>query len=290
MRTSTECGQLAAEMRRLRERTGLSLAALGRRTPYSKSSWERYLNGKQPPPRQAVEALCAVAAEHPARLLALWELADAAWSGRGRPASAPVSVPDSVSVSTSGPASGSASGPASGPVSGVEPAAPCRRRAAVVVGALCVTLLAAAAASTGPALLRGSGPQASPAAESEKPVRNPGCAAAGCAGKDPLRMGCGGAGMVTTVLTGTAPGGRQLELRHGEMCQAVWVRASGLKAGDRVEVSVPGSPAPEELRVTDRDLGRYLATPMTPAAKGPAGARFCLTPGSPAEGGRVCFG
>ncbi|RSS69861.1 helix-turn-helix transcriptional regulator, partial [Streptomyces sp. WAC06614] len=74
--TPAECDRLAAELRRLRERTGLSLAALGRRTPYSKSSWERYLNGKQPPPRQAVVALCALAREHPAPLLALWELAD----------------------------------------------------------------------------------------------------------------------------------------------------------------------------------------------------------------------
>ncbi|MEU0275571.1 helix-turn-helix domain-containing protein, partial [Streptomyces sp. NPDC006307] len=69
----------------MREATGLSLAALAARTPYSKSSWERYLNGKTPVPRPAVEALCAMAMEPPERLLALWELADAAWSGRAAP-------------------------------------------------------------------------------------------------------------------------------------------------------------------------------------------------------------
>ncbi|MER6311075.1 helix-turn-helix transcriptional regulator, partial [Streptomyces sp. NPDC001657] len=69
-------------MRELRGRTGLSLAALAARTPYSKSSWERYLNGKKLPPRDAVEALCRLAGEPAGRLLALWELADAAWSGR----------------------------------------------------------------------------------------------------------------------------------------------------------------------------------------------------------------
>lgn len=77
-----ECERLAAELRALRERTGLSLAALGDRTPYSKSSWQRYLNGTKPLSRQAVEALCKLAKEPPGRLLALWELADAAWSGR----------------------------------------------------------------------------------------------------------------------------------------------------------------------------------------------------------------
>ncbi|MET9852298.1 helix-turn-helix domain-containing protein [Streptomyces sp. NPDC006450] len=271
MTTPAEGGQLAAEMRRLRERTGLSLAALARRTPYSKSSWERYLNGKQPAPRQAVEALCAVAGEQPTRLLALWELADAAWSDRGRPAA---EVP----------------GAEPGTRPRAEPAAPGRPWVAVAVGALCVAVLATASVL----LLRGAGRGADPAdpadPASEKPIRNPGCLAASCAGKDPLSMACGGAGMVTTALTATAPGGRQLELRHGELCQAVWVRASGLKDGDRVELSVPDGPAPQELRVTVRDVGKYVATPMVPAVEGPAGARFCLTPGSPAEGGRVCFG
>ncbi|MCC3652148.1 XRE family transcriptional regulator [Streptomyces sp. S07_1.15] len=78
-----ECARLAEELRELRKGTGLSLAALAERTPYSKSSWERYLNGKKQAPRQAVEALCRLAGERPERLLVLWDLADAEWSGRG---------------------------------------------------------------------------------------------------------------------------------------------------------------------------------------------------------------
>ncbi|MFF5444787.1 helix-turn-helix domain-containing protein [Streptomyces sp. NPDC012888] len=272
--TATECRQLAAEMRQLREATGLSLAALGRRTPYSKSSWERYLNGKQPPPRPAVEALCAVAGEHPARLLALWELADAAWSGRARPAPAGA---DGAREAATAPA------PPDPPVR----AAARRRRAAPAAVILCAGGLAAAVALV---LLPGSGPRSQAAAEPERPVRNPGCAAAACAGEDPLRMGCGGEGMVATVLTGKAPGGRELELRYGEYCRAVWVRASGLGAGDRVDLSVPDSPVPQVRRVTGQDAGQYVATPMAPAAGGPAGARFCLTPGDTGESGRVCFG
>ncbi|WP_256090352.1 helix-turn-helix domain-containing protein, partial [Actinacidiphila rubida] len=42
------------ELRVLTDRTGLSLSALAHRTPYSKSSWERYLNGKALPPQHAV--------------------------------------------------------------------------------------------------------------------------------------------------------------------------------------------------------------------------------------------
>ncbi|GGY13608.1 hypothetical protein GCM10010358_77340 [Streptomyces minutiscleroticus] len=56
-----ECAALAEGLRAVRARTGPSLVALAERTAYSKSSWERYLNGKKPVPRQAVEALCATA-------------------------------------------------------------------------------------------------------------------------------------------------------------------------------------------------------------------------------------
>ncbi|MCZ9342799.1 helix-turn-helix domain-containing protein, partial [Streptomyces sp. TRM76130] len=58
---STEQTRLTAALRELRARTGLSLAALAERTAYSKSSWERYLNGKILPPRQAVRELCRIA-------------------------------------------------------------------------------------------------------------------------------------------------------------------------------------------------------------------------------------
>ncbi|MFF4602012.1 DUF2690 domain-containing protein [Streptomyces sp. NPDC001339] len=82
LREGVESARLASGMRELRARTGLSLAALAAKTSYSKSSWERYLNGKKLPPRDAVEALCGLAGEPAGRLVALWELADAAWSGR----------------------------------------------------------------------------------------------------------------------------------------------------------------------------------------------------------------
>lgn len=75
------CARLAQELRRLRVRTGLSMAALAKETAYRKSSWERYLNGGQLAPRQAVESLCAMAGEPPERL-ECFEPATASKSGR----------------------------------------------------------------------------------------------------------------------------------------------------------------------------------------------------------------
>ncbi|KOU71817.1 hypothetical protein ADK57_10555 [Streptomyces sp. MMG1533] len=74
-----EARHLVEQLRGLKDRTGLSLAELARRTAYSKSSWQRYLSGTKQPPRGAVQALCRVAGADPARLLALWDLADPAW-------------------------------------------------------------------------------------------------------------------------------------------------------------------------------------------------------------------
>ncbi|BCK69103.1 hypothetical protein Srufu_030560 [Streptomyces libani subsp. rufus] len=77
--------QLVVQLRRLKDHSGLSLAALAARTPYSKSSWERYLNGKKLPPAGAVEALARLCGADATRLLALHEVAAQTWRA-GRPA------------------------------------------------------------------------------------------------------------------------------------------------------------------------------------------------------------
>ncbi|MFF4602013.1 helix-turn-helix domain-containing protein [Streptomyces sp. NPDC001339] len=71
--------QLVIQLRRLKDHSGLSLAALAAKTSYSKSSWERYLNGKKLPPREAVEALARVCGVDATRLLVLHEVAAQAW-------------------------------------------------------------------------------------------------------------------------------------------------------------------------------------------------------------------
>ncbi|MEU3527777.1 helix-turn-helix domain-containing protein [Streptomyces sp. NPDC038707] len=75
--------QLFVHLRRLKDRSGMSLTSLAARTGYSRSSWERYLNGKALPPRQAVEELARVTGADPTRLLALHEVAEEVWQQRG---------------------------------------------------------------------------------------------------------------------------------------------------------------------------------------------------------------
>ncbi|MCL8011716.1 helix-turn-helix transcriptional regulator [Streptomyces sp. AS02] len=77
-----EVRHFVEQLRQLKDRTGLSLVALGARTAYSKSSWQRYLNATQPPPRQAVVALCRVAGvgkDEAERFGVRWELAAQVW-------------------------------------------------------------------------------------------------------------------------------------------------------------------------------------------------------------------
>jgi len=288
-RGGVECSRLAAGLRELRARTGLSLAALAARTPYSKSSWERYLNGKKLPPRDAVEALCRLAGEPAGRLVALWELADAAWSGRGRSGAA--QVRDGGSAAAHGP--GRASAPGTAAVAAAGPPVdgeattrwappPARRVAGLVAGAGAggVALVAALAVWTavgahGP--VRGDVPET---------LQVTGCRAAACDGKDPESMRCDLPELVRTPVERTAAGGEQVQLHYGTVCGAAWGRVRGGRIGDRVEVVVPGV-TPRSVRVLDRfDAEDSLVTPMA-AARGPEGVRLCLYPAG--GGARECF-
>lgn len=71
--------QLVVQLRRLKDRSGLSLVSLAAKTGYSRSSWDRYLNGQALPPRRAVEELARAAGADPIRLLVLHEVAEQAW-------------------------------------------------------------------------------------------------------------------------------------------------------------------------------------------------------------------
>lgn len=89
--------RLAVQLRRMKDRSGLSLTSLATRTSYSRSSWERYLNGKKPVPRAAVEQLSRVCGTEPTRLLVLYEVAQearvSAGAGPGRAAGGPAAAP-----------------------------------------------------------------------------------------------------------------------------------------------------------------------------------------------------
>ncbi|MFF3299422.1 DUF2690 domain-containing protein [Streptomyces sp. NPDC001741] len=72
--------EFAGQLRRLVDRSGLSLAAVADRTGYSKTSWERYLNGRLLAPKGAVVALAEATGAQQHHLTTMWELAERAWS------------------------------------------------------------------------------------------------------------------------------------------------------------------------------------------------------------------
>ncbi|MFE7116495.1 peptidoglycan-binding protein [Streptomyces sp. NPDC057654] len=124
--------QLVVQMRRLKDHSGLSLEALAARTAYSSSSWERYLNGKKLPPRQAVVELAQIAETDPTRLLVLHELAEDAW---GRPDALAASGAEAPDAASPAPDAVGPDGGAAGPPLG-------RRRRAGALIAAAVALVA----------------------------------------------------------------------------------------------------------------------------------------------------
>ncbi|MFD8389749.1 DUF2690 domain-containing protein [Streptomyces sp. NPDC059680] len=72
--------EFTQQVRRLVDRSGLSVAALADRTGYSKTSWERYLGGRLLAPKGAIVALAEVTGTNLVHLTTMWELAERAWS------------------------------------------------------------------------------------------------------------------------------------------------------------------------------------------------------------------
>ncbi|MGW3203282.1 helix-turn-helix domain-containing protein [Streptomyces sp. NPDC001135] len=291
-----ECERLAQALRGLRARTGLSLAALAAKTPYSKSSWDRYLRGGTVPPRQAVAELCELAGEDPGRLLALWELADAVSSGRaagGAPAAgrAAGGRPEGVrapgghplaAVPSPAPAPAGTLPPEEGDRS---PRRPSRHLIAVVGGALAVVAALVPLAATGAFSGSDPGPRTPPPASPSALVQ--GCHGGGCTGKDPETYGCGAAPVPVTLGRQSFPGPTVVKIRHSTACGAVWVRIDLGKVGDRAEILVPHH-APWRIEVKDRyDAQDSLSTPMVAASRSDLDrVRACLV----RDGERHCFG
>ncbi|WP_224299938.1 peptidoglycan-binding protein [Streptomyces olivaceus] len=90
---------LIVRLRGLKDRSELSKRRLAAKTGYSAKSWQRYLNGRSLPPREAVESMAGVGGDNPHRLLVLHEIAAQRWS-EGRA----VTTPASASATDDGPA------------------------------------------------------------------------------------------------------------------------------------------------------------------------------------------
>lgn len=254
------CARLAQALQGLRARTGLSMAVLAERTAYSKSSWQRYLNGSQLAPRKAVDALCAMAGESPGRLLALWELADQEWSGRAQ------AVAPAVTLGGGDKGLDTRDIPA-------DRAATVQARqwkwnlgwrrwafaAAVVLG------LAAAAWITA----RPGTSAKDPTQESAHPAPpDLGCHGQTCAGRDPLMTGCAASGQVKDIgskepyRTAT---GALLGFRYSTQCHAAWAMLWRADLGDVLEIAGPGGSS-QRVQVREMDEGS-VTTPMLDGAE-----------------------
>ncbi|MFE5632213.1 DUF2690 domain-containing protein [Streptomyces sp. NPDC056463] len=169
--------EFVSHLRRLVDRSGLSVAAVADRTGHSRAAWERYLDGRLLAPRGAVVALAEVTGTDTGRLTAMRERAEHAWSrtdGRDEPAADPprpsrslsahgANVSTETSGSSGGGPYGAGTGPGAGPRTGsapprrpdapagpavTPPAAPVppRRRALLIVTGVLGALLVVVAA------------------------------------------------------------------------------------------------------------------------------------------------
>ncbi|MFD8738500.1 helix-turn-helix domain-containing protein [Streptomyces sp. NPDC059618] len=103
---------LAAELRRLKERSGLSFGRLAGKTHYSRSSWERFLNGKQLPTAVALEEFAAVMEADADFLLGLLEGAQETTGSGGEAQAQGVSPGATARATTPAPATAPAPAPA----------------------------------------------------------------------------------------------------------------------------------------------------------------------------------
>ncbi|MFD3375429.1 MULTISPECIES: DUF2690 domain-containing protein [unclassified Streptomyces] len=289
---SPERARLAAALRDLRTRTGLSMVGLAERTAFSKSSWERYLNGKSVPPRDAVRELCRLASEPEGRCLALWEIAESEWSGRAAqarptdtpaeaPAEAPMTAPEPVPSERSAPASRSER---SAPASRDETRAGHRGAAVAVLASVCAVVVGGVAITLF-LVLGQDAPRSSSSASPSPSATGPRCRGAACEGRSPMDMKCG-VGPQTLASYRTASGA-MLELRHSETCGASWARMWGTRIGDRLEVTADGRPRSAKVEVKDEaDAAAYVYTPMTTTRTGTL-VRACFRPAS--DGEEECF-
>lgn len=235
---------LVERLRSLRQRTGLSLAALASVTPFSKSTWHRYLNGDQFPPRSAVESLGRLADTDPGPLLSLW---DAASRAQSRAATLPQQAPAPQAAVPDAP------------VRGRRVRQP--NRAVIALAAMAATVVVTTSATE---VLDPDQPTA-PASAS--------CRGRGCQGQFPTSETCGRDARTESTVTRA---GQVVLLRFSPSCATVWSEVR-TKAGGAREISIRSDE--DELSAAYRgDPSDGYSSPML-AASSPRGAEACAKVG-----------
>ncbi|MEU6369465.1 helix-turn-helix domain-containing protein [Streptomyces sp. NPDC046931] len=262
---------LVGVLRELKDRSGLSLTALAARTPYSRSSWDRYLRGLKLPPRQAVEMLARLAGEPSERLVALWELAEAQSSGRdAEPVPCMVAAENTTRQA---------------PAEFAPDSDPSRRyvatdwiRLAVIVVAAVAAVAWALAEIVGP--LPSTAPSAGPGPFKPVPL-TVGCRGDQCLGREAGAMACD---IDSSSYADLRIGLSHVELRVSRNCDAAWARLSYSSVGDRVRVEDRAGSAETATVINRGATDQYVVTRMLPAGS-PVQLRACW---EPRTGGRRC--
>ncbi|MEU7854556.1 helix-turn-helix domain-containing protein [Nonomuraea sp. NPDC049141] len=264
---SPEMRHLTVELRVMKDRTGLSLGQLAKKTACSKSAWSRYLNGQALAPYAVVAALGALADADQARLRALWELAAEA-GGRAGEGSYAASG-DGSRVDEEHDAEPTR------PLGVVRGPSPMRRWLAIFAIGITVVAIGLVVAVVTGAISR---PVASPA-EPRTPTPVGSCQARDCTGRAAEPLGCDRDAVVTASVQVDYA---RLELRYSPVCRAAWGVLAGARRYDRVNVTGDGG---AEAKGKDR-TGSAAATPMV-AAAGPEVGYACAELTS---GARKCVG
>lgn len=296
--TSSEVTRLAAELRRLREKAGLSFTELGERTPYSRSAWQRYLTAKVLPPWPAARDLCRLAGEPEPRLRALWELAESASRGRGAVMADPLEPqPEAGAGRRESGTEGRPEPerqdrePETEPEPGSRSAAARKGRTRLYVAVAAIAALALAAA--GIYVLRDTGgPGGTPNRSVTGPFSvsctsgscDPTCHGAACTGQDPQLTLCGVQGV--PLIEDETPGGVDVDIRYSPRCQSAWARFWNTRVGDTLTLTAPGQPA-QAVRVADpRAEDTFTYTPLVFVAGSSSTLKVCVSSGS---GAPDCF-
>ncbi|MEU8763177.1 DUF2690 domain-containing protein [Streptomyces sp. NPDC048659] len=239
---------LAGELLALKKASGSSFAQLSEKTHYAKSSWERWVNGKQFPPRDAVESLARLCGTDPAPLLARWDAEEAARSQPDTTAEA-----EGEGEAEAEGDGGGETGETGGGGGEARPAPARKRRTLWASLALAVLLVVGASAYGVLALSGGSGEAPAPPKPVVK-VAGPaaGCTLTACEGKDPKKMNCGADAV--TVRTGSIPKDLVIELRYSRACKAAWGRISFAEVGATVVVNNSDGAAQADVVHYDRDV------------------------------------
>ncbi|MCX4980615.1 XRE family transcriptional regulator [Streptomyces sp. NBC_00572] len=251
---------LASELLALKKASGSSFVQLSEKTHYAKSSWERWVNGKQFPPRDAVERLARLCDTDPAPLLALWAEEDARRA-------APESEAGAGAESEAGAESG--------------PETPRKRR--VQWASLVLALLLGVGAISYAALSGSDEPPAAPRPKPVVTVAGPatGCTLTACEGRDPKKMNCGADAV--TVRTGSIPKDLVIELRYSRACRAAWGRISFAQVGATVVVNNSDGAAQADVVHYDRDV-------YTPLIAAPDNGSVWVCAALPKDVRRSCTG